>query len=196
MADHVEHPGWDQRVRQFPAISYNEVYARKLEQDVHALRAKLALLDAELAKAHTKVPPTEIIASPAAADHDPAEGVGQRLRWLRRTLELSQKRLGALVGVSGSTVSGWERGKRRPTDRALRRLSDRMRESAAVHAWLLTGVQAPRQFALVADEPRTPPPTNSDRYTEFLARIAELVRTGESMAPQEVLEWVHTIRGK
>ncbi len=48
------------------------------------------------------------------APYDPAWGPGRRLRTAREGLELSQRKLGSLLGVDGSTVARWENGRAQP----------------------------------------------------------------------------------
>ena len=57
----------------------------------------------------------------ASARDSTAQVLGRRIRRLRRERDLSQRLLGSLVGVDGSTVAHWELGSRLPSAEALRR---------------------------------------------------------------------------
>ncbi|MHB1842144.1 MAG: helix-turn-helix domain-containing protein [Sulfobacillus sp.] len=57
----------------------------------------------------------------ASARGSTAQALGRRIRRLRRERDLSQRLLGSLVGVDGSTVAHWELGSRLPSAEALRR---------------------------------------------------------------------------
>ena len=45
--------------------------------------------------------------------------IAERIKKIRTTLELSQKSFGDKLGVTDATVSGWESGRRTPTEAAL-----------------------------------------------------------------------------
>lgn len=45
--------------------------------------------------------------------------IAERIKKIRTTLDLSQKAYGEKLGVTDATVSGWESGRRTPTEAAL-----------------------------------------------------------------------------
>lgn len=47
-------------------------------------------------------------------------GIGGRLRWLRLENQLSQEKMGSLLGVSGSYISMVERGTQQPSDQFIK----------------------------------------------------------------------------
>lgn len=49
-----------------------------------------------------------------SASREPVPGLGDRLRRLRRLLGLTQAALGELIGVHGSMIAHWERGRGSP----------------------------------------------------------------------------------
>lgn len=49
---------------------------------------------------------------------------GQRLRRLRENKELTQRKLGMILGVTNGTVSSWERGSRDPDTAVLRKMAE------------------------------------------------------------------------
>jgi transcriptional regulator with XRE-family HTH domain len=61
--------------------------------------------------------------------YDPADGgappcLGERLRFHRRRLGLSRKRLSGLLGVDESSLAGWETGKHKPTRKSLKLITE------------------------------------------------------------------------
>ena len=45
--------------------------------------------------------------------------IAERIKKIRTTLDLSQKAYGDKLGVTDATVSGWESGRRTPTEASL-----------------------------------------------------------------------------
>lgn len=53
--------------------------------------------------------------APETGRTEPTSGVGARIRKARRSADLTQRELAALIGVSSQTVWAWEAGRMRPT---------------------------------------------------------------------------------
>lgn len=77
----------------------------------------------------------EILAGASARD-SMAQGLGRRIRALRRERDVSQRGLGSSVGVEGSTVAHWELGTRLPSPEALRKCAAVL---GTTPGYLLTG---------------------------------------------------------
>ena len=60
----------------------------------------------------------------------------ERLRKLRRTLDLTQQSFGNRISVKGNTVAQWESGRNEPSDAIVRSIC---REFNASEEWLRTG---------------------------------------------------------
>ncbi|MDX2100843.1 MAG: helix-turn-helix transcriptional regulator [Leptolyngbyaceae cyanobacterium bins.59] len=65
--------------------------------------------------------------------HLPAQqpAIGQFIRELRQAIGLTQKEFGNRLGVSGETVSRWEKGRMQPSSLALKQLERVVQESGA-----------------------------------------------------------------
>ena len=74
--------------------------------------------------------------------------IGQRLKWIRTTLGLSQRALAQKVGYAQRTVSSWEKGEREIPIPVLYALKDLFRVNIN---WLLTGEGEP--FLTPKEEP-------------------------------------------
>lgn len=62
--------------------------------------------------------------------------MNERLKKLRKTLDLTQEKFGAIISVKGNTVAQWESGRNDPTDSAITFIC---KEFKVNERWLRTG---------------------------------------------------------
>lgn len=62
--------------------------------------------------------------------------MNERIKKLRKTLDLTQEKFGAAINVKGNTVAQWESGRNAPADPVIRLICDQFRVS---EEWLRTG---------------------------------------------------------
>ena len=62
--------------------------------------------------------------------------VNERLKKLRKTLDLTQEKFGAAINVKGNTVAQWESGRNAPADPMIRLVCDQYKVN---EEWLRTG---------------------------------------------------------
>lgn len=88
--------------------------------------------------------------------------IGERLNYLRKEkLKISQEELGNKIGVSRFSVSNYESGKRKLTDRVI---TDICREFGVNEVWLRTGEGGDENMFTKIDE--------DDRYSLNLGKLS------------------------
>lgn len=55
--------------------------------------------------------------------------IGERIRFLRKRWNMSQARLGEILGVSETAIGNWERGKNQPPANVIPVIADRFKSS-------------------------------------------------------------------
>lgn len=86
-----------------------------------------------------------------------------RFREMRKSLHLTQEEIGALMGISGATVSQIESGRSRPTDAALKLICSTYHVN---YLWITEGI-GPMMEALDTD----------DLVDKYLAGESEITRS-------------------
>ena len=67
------------------------------------------------------------------------DGVQERLKTIRKTMNLTQRQFAELIGVSRDVIASWEIGRVQPSEAILRLIC---RECAISYAWLKCGAGA------------------------------------------------------
>ena len=111
------------------------------------------------------------------------DGLHQRLKTIRNSMNLTQKQFAALIGVSRDVVASWEIGRVQPTEALLRLLC---KECAVHYAWLKYGEGEMAQTRETADIEKLTQMLEGDNafMKAFLRSLVEL--------PKEAWEQMET----
>lgn len=121
--------------------------------------------------------------------------MNERIKKLRKTLDLTQEKFGAAINVKGNTVAQWESGRNAPADPVIRLICDQFRVS---EEWLRTGngeMYAPKnKHSEIADITARLFKMDSDsKQYKFIVALSEYLLQLDEKEMQSMLDLIRKL---